>query len=85
VTAQPVRPAEISDLITWAARLSRTGPGTASPAETAAYLAAKAGLLERIAASREQDGWARRDTGTAGQAAAARQAAAAITALEEQS
>ena len=37
---------EISDLIAWAARLSRTGLGSASPAETAAYLAAKASLLE---------------------------------------
>lgn len=88
MTAQPVRPAEISDLIAWAARLSRTGPGRASPAETAAFLAAKAGLLERIATSREQDRWARRDIDTARQAAAAaRQAAAAarlaaITALE---
>jgi hypothetical protein len=90
VTAQPVRPAEISDLIAWAARPSRTRPGGTSPAETAAYLAAKAGLLERIAASRKQDGWARSDIDTAWQAAAAaRQAAAAarpatITALEEQ-
>ena len=48
-----MRPAEISSLIAWAARLSRTGPGGASPAETAAYLAAKADLLERIAASRD--------------------------------
>lgn len=91
MTAQPVRPGQISDLIAWAARLSRTGPGGASPAETAAYLAAKANLLDRIAASREQDGWARRDIDTARQAAAAaRQAAAAarqaaITAPEEQS
>lgn len=84
MTAQPVRPAEISDLIAWAARLSRTGPGSASPAETAAYQAAKAGLLERIADSREQDGWARRDIDTARQAAAAARLAA-ITALEEQS
>ena len=51
---RPARPGEISDLIAWAARLSRTGLGSASPAETAAYLAAKASLLERIAASREQ-------------------------------
>ena len=86
----PLRPAEISDLIAWAARLSRTRPGGASSAETAAYLAAKASLLERIAASREHDGWARSDIDTARQAAAAaRQAAAAarlaaITALEEQ-
>ena len=70
VSPQPVRPAEISDLIAWAARLSRTGLGGASPAETAAYLAAKADLLERIAASREQDGWASRDIDTARQAAA---------------
>ncbi len=80
----PVRPAEISDLIAWAARLSRTRPGGASPAETAAYLAAKANLLERIAAGREQDGWARSDIDTARQAAAAARLAA-ITALEEQS
>jgi hypothetical protein len=91
VTTQPVRPAEISDLIAWAARLSRTGPGSTSPAETAAYLAAKANLLGRITASRGQDGWARHDIDTARQAAAAaRQAAAAarqaaITAPEEQS
>ena len=91
MTAQPVRPGQISDLIAWAARLSRPGPGGASPAETAADLAAKANLLDRIAASREQDGWARRDIDTARQAAAAaRQAAAAarqaaITAPEEQS
>ena len=91
MTAQPVRSGEISGLIAWAARLSRTRPGDASPAETAAYLTAKAGLLERIAASREQDRWARSDIDTARQAAAAaRQAAAAarlaaITALEKQS
>ena len=84
MTTQPARPAEISDLIAWAARLSRTGPGGASPAEVAAYLAAKANLLERITASREQDGWARRDIDTARQAAAAARQAA-ITAPEEQS
>jgi hypothetical protein len=84
VTTQPVRPAEISDLIAWAARLSRTGPGGASPAEVAAYLAAKANLLERITASREQDCWGRRDIDTARQAAAAARQAA-ITAPEEQS
>lgn len=76
MTAQPVRPAEISDLIAWAARLSRTGPGGASPAETAAYLAAKAGLLERIAAGREQDGQSSRDIQAARRAAAAARAAA---------
>jgi hypothetical protein len=76
VTGQPVRPAEISELIAWAARLSRTGPGGASPAETAAYLAAKADLLDRIAASREQDGQSSHDTGTAREAAAGARAAA---------
>ena len=40
MTPQPVRPAEISDLIAWAARLSRAGPGSATPAETAASRAA---------------------------------------------
>lgn len=80
----PVRPGEISDLIAWAARLSRTGPGGASPAETAAYLAAKADLLERIAAERAAGGQANHNTGTARQAAAAARLAA-ITASEEQS
>jgi hypothetical protein len=77
VTGQPVRPGEISDLIAWAARLSRTGPGGASPAETAAYLAAKADLLERIAAGREHDGQSGRDIHAA--------RAAAITTVEDQS
>jgi hypothetical protein len=76
-----VRPGEISDLIARAARLSRAGPGSASPAETAAYLAAKADLLERIAASREQDGWARHDIDTARQAAAGARAAAGAARL----
>lgn len=76
MTGQPVRPAEISELIAWAARLSRTGSGGASPAETAAYLAAKADLLDRIAASREQDGQSSHDTATARQAAAGARAAA---------
>jgi hypothetical protein len=87
VTAQPVRPGEISDLIAWAARLSRTGPRAASPAEVAAYLAVKANLLERIAAGREQDGWASRDIQAARQAAAgaadAAARAAGITTMED--
>jgi hypothetical protein len=91
VTAhQPVQPGEISDLIAWAARLSRTGPGSACPAETAACLAAKANLPDRIAASRERDGWASRDITAARQAAAGARAAAArlaagITTQEDQS
>ena len=77
MTGQPVRPAEISDLIAWAARLTRARAArAASPAETAAYLAAKADLLDRIAASREQDGWASPDIHTARQAAAGARAAA---------
>jgi hypothetical protein len=83
VSPQPVQPAEISDLIAWAARLSRTGPGRASPAETAAYLAAKADLLDRIAAGRAAGGWASRDITAAREAAAAARLAA-ITTLEEQ-
>jgi hypothetical protein len=77
VSPQPVRPAEISGLIAWAARLSRTRPGGASPAETAAYLAAKADLLDRIAASREQAGQSSHDIDTARQAAGARTTARA--------
>jgi hypothetical protein len=76
VTAQPARPGEISDLIAWAARLSRTRPGGASPDEVTAYLAAKASLLERIAAERAASGQSSHDTGTARQAAAAARAAA---------
>jgi len=92
VTGQPpVRPGEISDLIAWAARLSRTGPG-AGPAEAAAYLAAKADLLDRIAAERAAGGWASRDITAARQAAARARAtadaaaarlAAAMTTLED--
>jgi hypothetical protein len=76
VTAQPVRPGQISGLIAWAARLSRAGLGNASPDEITAYLTAKASLLERIAAERAAGGWTSHDTGTARQAAAAARAAA---------
>jgi len=76
VSPQPAWPREISDLIAWAARLSRTGPGSASPAETAAYLAAKANLLERIAAERAAGGWTSHDITAARQAAAGARAAA---------
>jgi hypothetical protein len=76
VTAQPARPGEISDLIAWAARLSRPGPGNAGPDEVTAYLAAKASLLERIAAERAAGGWTSYDISTARQAAAAARTAA---------
>jgi hypothetical protein len=72
-----VRPAEISDLTAWAARLSEAGPGSTSPAEIAAYLAAKADLLERIAAQRAAGGgWASHDITAAREAAASARAAA---------
>ena len=80
MTAQPVRPAEISDLIAWAARLSHAGAGGARPGETAAYLTAKADLLERIAAERANSGWASRDITAARQAATAARAATATDA-----
>jgi hypothetical protein len=87
VTAQPVRPGEISDLIAWAARLSRAGLGSASPGEAAAYLAAKADLLDRIAAEGAAGGQSSRDITAAREAAAgaraAADAAAFITALED--
>ena len=76
MSPQPAWPGEISDLIAWAARLSRTGPGNASPAETAAYLAAKAGLLERIAAERAAGGRSSHDITAAREAAAGARAAA---------
>jgi len=80
VSPQPAWPREISDLIAWAARLSRTGPGNASPAETAAYLAAKAGLLERTAAERAASGQSGHDITAAREAAAGARAAAAAAA-----
>jgi hypothetical protein len=63
----PVRPGEISALLQWRGRLIRAG-ASAGPAEAAAYQAAKAALLDRIA-----DQHARDDPGLA---ARARQAAA---------
>jgi len=80
VSPQPAWPGQISDLIAWAARLSRTGLGNASPAEAAAYLAAKADLLERIAAERAADGQSSHDITAARQAAAGARAAAAAAA-----
>jgi hypothetical protein len=68
-TPNPVRHREISDLLSWARTLIQAGPG-ADPAERAAYLAAKADLLARIAA-------------TAGHPAAPRIAADAATAAAQ--
>jgi hypothetical protein len=77
VTGQPpaVRTSEISQVIAWAARLTAAGP-RASTAETAAYLTAKADLLERIAAERVTEGWAPAGIDLARQAAAGARAAA---------
>ena len=95
MTGRPaaVRPAEVSQILAWCARLTAAG-SRASTAEAAAYLTAKASLLERIAASREEDGWARCDITAARKAAAGARAAAdaaaaltaaSITTLEDQS
>ena len=77
MTGRPaaVRPAEVSQILTWCARLTAAG-SRASAAEVAAYLTAKASLLERIATERAAGGWTSHDTGTARQAAAAARTAA---------
>jgi hypothetical protein len=91
VSGQPaaVPAAEISAVLAWAARLTAAPAGTI---ETAAYLTAKASVLERIAAEREHGGWTRTDIDAARQAAdrarqaadaAARLAAAGITSTGE--
>jgi hypothetical protein len=89
VTAVPA--AQVSAVLAWAARLAAAGPA-AGTAETAAYLTAKAAVLERIAAERKQGGWSPEDTEAARDAAArareaadtaALAAAAGITRLED--
>ena len=80
MTAVPA--AQVSAILAWAARLTAAGPA-AGTAETAAYLTAKAAVLERIAAEREAGGWSPDDIAAAAEAAAkAREAAdtAALTA-----
>jgi hypothetical protein len=88
VTAVPA--AQVSAVLAWAARLS--ADPAAGTAETAAYLTAKAAVLERIAAEREAGGWSPEDiTAAAGAASRAREAAgtaalaaaAGITRLED--
>ena len=88
MTAVPA--AQVSAVLAWAARLS-AGPA-AGAAETAAYLTAKAAVLERIAAEREAGGWSPEDAQAARDAAArareaadaaALAAAAGITTLED--
>lgn len=88
MTAVPA--AHVSAVLAWAARLS--ADPAAGAAETAAYLTAKAAVLERIAAERQAGGWSPEDVTAAAEAAArARQAAdtaalaaaASITRLED--
>ena len=83
--------AQVSAVLAWAARLTAAGPA-AGAIETAAYLTAKASVLERITAEREAGSWTPADIAAARQAAArAREtadaaallAAAGITALED--
>jgi hypothetical protein len=90
VTAVPA--AQVSAVIAWAARLAAAGPD-AGTAETAAYLTAKAAVLERIAAERGKGSWSPGDIIAARDAAArareaadaaALAAAAGITTLEDQ-
>jgi hypothetical protein len=69
--------AQVSAVLAWAARLSAAP--AAGTVETAAYLTAKAAVLERIAAERAESGWDPEDV-TAAQQAAARARAAADTA-----
>jgi hypothetical protein len=89
VTAVPA--ARISAVLAWATRPTAAGP-QAGAAETAAYLTAKAAVLERIAAERARGGWSPEEIAdAAGAAARARQAAdtaalaatAGITRLED--
>jgi hypothetical protein len=88
VTAVPA--AQVSAVLAWAARLS--ADPAAGAAETAAYLTAKAAVLERIAAERAAGGWPPEDAEAARDAAArarhaadtaALAAAAGITTLED--
>ena len=90
MTAVPA--AQVSAVLAWAARLAAAGP-QAGTAETAAYLTAKAAVLEAIAADRAHGGRTPADVTAATQAAArareaadaaALAAAAGITRLEEE-
>ena len=78
MTAVPA--AQVSAVLAWAARLAAAGPA-AGTAETAAYLTAKAAVLERIAAEREKGGWSPEDTEAARDAAARARTAAGTAAL----
>jgi hypothetical protein len=78
VTAVPA--AHVSAVLAWAARLTAAGP-QAGAAETAAYLTAKAAVLEAIAAERAAGGWSPEEIADAAGAAARARAAAGTAAL----
>jgi hypothetical protein len=78
VTAVPA--AQVSAVLAWAARLSAADPA-AGTAETAAYLTAKAAVLEAIAAERAAGGWSPQDTQAARETAARAREAAGTAAL----
>ena len=79
MTGQPAVPAaQVSAVLAWAARLAAAPAGTI---ETAAYLTAKAAVLERIAAERAAGGWTPADIAAARQAAARAREAADAAAL----
>jgi hypothetical protein len=78
VTAVPA--AQVSAVLAWAARLSAAGP-VAGTAETAAYLTAKAAVLEAIAAERAAGSWSPEEIADAAGAAARARAAADTAAL----
>jgi hypothetical protein len=78
VTAVPA--AQVSAVLAWAARLTAAGP-QAGAAETAAYLTAKAAVLEAIAAERAAGGWSPEEIADAARAAARARAAAGTAAL----
>jgi hypothetical protein len=81
VTGRPAaaRPAGISQIITWCARLTAAG-SRAGTAEVAACLTAKASLPGRIAAGHAAGGPASRDVQAAREAAASARADAAAAA-----
>ena len=76
----PVPAARVSAVLAWAARLTAAGPRPGA-AETAAYLTAKAAVLEAIAAERAAGGWSPEETQAARDAAARARAAADAAAL----
>jgi hypothetical protein len=78
VTAVPA--AQVSAVLAWAARLTAAGP-QAGAAETAAYLTAKAAVLEAIAAERAAGSWSPEEIADAAGAAARARAAADTAAL----